>query len=254
MMRTRTIAALTAAALLWPATSGAFSFGVFAPGEQIQAIQLAAGNLSNPTVTFDGTTNTMVFDAAVSTITTNLGVYSVPLGDVLFSSTVTIVPGTELVIQPIMFAYGGLATAGFANGIAADLSIVDVGPGGAGLLLQGDYSGNLGFTADSPNGWGFPITGNLTGAFSVGGGDASFVAAFGSTGNYFANLASFLDGGGMPVGSNLCLMIAGGCPGGTTIGDFTVNPNATITPLPEPGIAALTALGLALAVRRRREA
>jgi len=252
MMRTRTIAAITAAALLLPATSWAFSFGSFAPGEQIQAVQLAAGNLSNPTVTFDGTTNTMVFDAAVSTITTNLGVYSITLGDVLFSSTVTIVPGTELVIQPIQFVYGGLATAGFLNGIAADLSIVDVGPGGAGLLLQGDYSSPLGFTADSPNGWGFPITGNLIGGFAVTGGDASFVTAFGPGGDYFANLASFLDGGGMPVGSNLCLMIAGGCPGGTTIGDFTVNPNATITPIPEPGVVTLTAIGLALLARRRR--
>jgi hypothetical protein len=245
------MAAVAAAALLWPSSSWAFSFGSFAPGEQIQAVQLAAGNLSNPTVTFDGTTDTMVFDATVSTITTNLGTYSIPLGDVLFSSTVTIVPGTELVIQPIMFVYGGLATAGFANGIAADLSIVDVGPGGAGLLLQGDYNGNLGFTADSPNGWGFPITGNLTGGFSVSGGDASFLTAFGPGGNYFANLASFLDGGGMPVGSNLCLMIAGGCPGGTTIGDFTVNPTATITPIPEPGVASLVLLGLVVLGARR---
>ena len=250
-MGTKTIAALVAAALLVPATAGAFSFGTFAPGEQIVSVQLAAGNLSNPTVTFDGTTDTMVFDASVSTVTTNLGVYSIPLGDVLFSSTVMIVPGTELVIQPIMFAFGGLATAEFANGIAADLSIIDVGPGGAGLLLQGDYSGTLGFTADSPNGWGFPITGSLTGGFSVSGGDASFVAAFGSSGNYFSNLASFLTGSGMSVGSNLCLMIAGGCPGGTTIGDFTVNPAATITPVPAPTVAALLAIGLALVAHRR---
>lgn len=251
MMRTSTIAAITAAALLLPATSGAFSFGTFVPGEQIQSVQLAAGNLSNPTIAFDGTTNTMVFDASVSTITTNLGVYSIPLGDVLFSSTVTIVPGTELVIQPIMFAFGGLLSAGFANGIAADLSIVDVGVGGSGLLLQGDYSGNLDFSADSPSGWGFPITGSLTGGFTVSGGDAAFVTAFGPGGDYFANLASFLDGGGMPVGSNLCLMIAGGCPAGTTIGDFTVNPSATITPIPEPGVVTLMAMGLALLAGRR---
>src|SRR5690606_32497379 len=80
MKRTRMITALAAAVVLLPASSWAFSFGSFAPGEKIVSIQLAAG--SSPTVSFDGTTNTMVFDASVSTITTNLGVYSIPLGDV----------------------------------------------------------------------------------------------------------------------------------------------------------------------------
>lgn len=251
MMRTRTIAALTAAALLLPATSWGFSFGTFAPGEQILSVQLAAGNLSNPTISFDGTTNTMVFDAAVSTITTNLGIYNIPLGDVLFSSTVMIAAGTEVVIQPFAPFYGGDIAAGFSNGIAADLSIVDVGPGGAGLLLSGDYAGTLDFIANSPGGFGFPIVGSLNGGFSVSGGDTDFVTAFGPGGDYFANLASFLNGGGMPVGSNLCLMIAGGCPAGTTIGSFTVNPAATITPIPEPGVVTLMAMGLALLARRR---
>jgi hypothetical protein len=251
-MRTRTIAAITAAALLLPATSWAFSFGTFAPGEQILSVQLAAGNLSNPTISFDGTTNTMVFDASVSTITTNFGTYNIPLGDVLFSSTVMIVGGTEVVVPPFAPFYGGDVSASFANGIAADLSIVDVGPGGAGLLLAGDYGTTLDFLANSPGGYGFPIVGNLSGGFTVSGGDAAFVAAFGPGGDYFANLASFLNGGGMPVGSNLCLMIDGGCPGGTTIGSFTVNPAATITPIPEPGTVALLAVGVALLARRSR--
>jgi hypothetical protein len=245
----KTIFALLAAALLLPGASGAFSFGTFAPGEQILSVQLAAGDLNSPTITFDGTTNTMVFDASVSTITTTLGVYNIPLGDVLFSSTVMIVGGTEQVIQPFPPFFGGDLSAGFANGIAADLSIVDVA--GVGLLLQGDYVGNLGFIANSPGGSGFPIVGNLTGGFTVSGGDASFVTAFGPGGDYFANLASFLTGGGSPVGSNLCLMIAGGCPGGTTIGDFTVNPAATITPIPEPGVAGLVLLGLVVFGLRR---
>lgn len=249
MMRTKTIAALTAAALLLPATSWAFSFGTFAPGEQILSVQLAAGDLSNPTIDFDGTTNTMVFDASVSTITTNLGVYNIPLGDVVFSSTVMIVLGSEQVFQPFAPFFGGQVQAQFLNGFTADLSIVDVA--GSGLLLQGDYSVALDFVGNSPGGSGFPIVGSLNGSFDTTGGDASFVAAFGPGGDYIANLASFLTGGGSPVGSNLCLMIAGGCPGGTTIGDFTVNPAATITPIPEPGVAALLAVGLVLLARRR---
>jgi len=244
-------AALLAAAFLLPGSAGAFSFGSFAPGEQIVSIQLAAGGPGTPTVTFDGTTNTMVFDADVSTITTNLGVYNIPLGDVVFSSTVMISPGTEQVIQPITFVFGGQVSAGFTNGIAADLSILDVGPGGAGLLLSGDYAGSLGFLANAPGGWGLPIVGSLTGGFTVSGGDASFTNAFGPGGDYFANLAGFLTGGGSPVGSNLCLLIAGGCPGGTTIGSFSVNPAATITPIPEPGVAALLLLGLSLLGWRR---
>lgn len=251
-MQMKKIAAIAAVALLAPATSWAFSFGTFAPGEKILSVQLAAGDLSTPTVTFDGTTNSMVFDASVSTITTTLGVYNVPLGDVLFSSTVMIVPGTELVLAPIAPFFGGQLSAEFVNGVAADLSIVDVA--GSGLLLQGEYDGSLDFIANSPGGAGFPIVGSLDGAFDVSGGDAAFLAAFGPGGTYFANLAGFLTGGGSPVGINLCLMIAGGCPGGTTIGDFTVNPAATITPIPEPGVAMLTAVGLALLARRRRSA
>lgn len=256
-MRTQINAALAATlllitGLLLPGTASAFSFGVFVPGEKILSVQLASGNLANPVVTFDGTTNTMVFDAAVSTITTNLATYSIPLGDVTFSSQVMIEAGTELVGQPIpMFNFGGVLGAELRNGVAIDLSIIDMGPGGAGVLLEADYDGTLSFQANSPGGFGFPIVGSLAGAFDVTGGDVDFLAAFGPGGTFFANLANFTTGGGTPVGSDICLLIAGGCPGGTTIGDFTVNPVVTITPIPEPGVAALLALGLGgLALRR----
>lgn len=253
MTRTRSIAAIAAAALLFPAASWAFSFGSFVPGEQIQSIQLAAGNLSNPTITFADATNTMMFSASVSTITTNLGIYNVTLGDVVFSSTVTIQAGTESVFQPVAPFFGGQLGAQLANGFTADLSITDVGPGGSGLLLAADYASVLDFVANSPGGYGLPIVGSLDGDFAVTAGDASFTAAFGSAGSYFANLASFLDGGGNPVNANLCLIIAGGCPGGTAIGDFTVNPAATIIPIavPEPGVLALTGITLVLLARRR---
>lgn len=240
MKRTRMITALAAAVVLLPASSWAFSFGSFAPGEKIVSIQLAAG--SSPTVSFDGTTNTMVFDASVSTITTNLGVYSIPLGDVVFSSTVTIVSGTEQVIPPFSPV---LITAGFANGLAADLSITDVGPGGSGVLLEADYVGVLEFTASS-----LPVVGSLDGTFTVTGGDAAFQAAFGSSGQYFANLGNFLLSGGMPA-VTLCDLVEGGCPAGTTIASFTANPSATIVPIPEPGVAALLILGLAGVARRQ---
>lgn len=246
MLRIKALAVVAFAAWALPVTAWAFSFGTFAPGERILSIQLASGDQLSPTVTFDGTTNTMVFDASVSTITTNLGIYSIPLGDVLFSSTVMIVGGTEQVFPPF------LVGAEFANGVTSDLSILDAGPGGSGLLLEGDYVGSLGFSATSPGGGGFPVVGSLGGDFDATGGDAAFLAAFGPGGGYFANLASFRTGGGSAVGSNLCLLIDGGCPSGTTIASFTVNPAATITPIPEPSVAALTAIGLTLLARRRR--
>lgn len=250
-MRTLMTAALAAAVLLLPGTSSAFSFGTFAPGERILSVQLAAGNLANPVVSFDGTTNTMLFDASVSTITTNFNIFSIPLGDVTFSSQVKIQTGTELVAQPFLPFFGGQIGAALANGVAADLSILDNGVGGSGLLLDADYDGTLSFQANGPGVAGLPIVGSLDGAFIVSGGDASFTAAFGPGGNFFANLANFFTAGGTAVGGNLCLLIAGGCPGGTTIDSFTVNPNVTITPIPEPGVAALLALGLGLLVLRR---
>lgn len=247
-MRTKITAALAASLLLIPGTSAAFSFGSFAPGEQIISVQLGAGNLANPVVTFDGTTNTMVFDASVSTITTNLNTFNIPLGDVIFTSQVMIQPGTETVLQPFSPFFGGQLGAALLNGVAADLSIIDVA--GVGVLLEAEYDGTLAFQANSPGGFGFPIVGSLNGAFDISGGDVDFLAAFGPGGTFFANLANF-SSGGSPVGGDMCLLIAGGCPGGTTIGDFTVNPNVTITPIPEPGVAALLALGLGLLALRR---
>jgi hypothetical protein len=249
-MRTRILAALAAALLLLPGTSLAFSFGSFAPGEKIVSVQLAVGNLANPVVTFDGTTNTMIFDASVSTITTNLNTFSIPLGDVIFTSQIMIQGGTEQVFQPFPPFFGGQLGAEFLNGVAADLSIIDVA--GLGLLLEAEYDGTLSFQANVPGMAGLPVVGSLDGAFDVSGGDVDFLAAFGPAGNFFANLANFSVAGN-PVGGNMCLMIAGGCPGGTTIGNFAVNPNVTITPtpIPEPGVAALLVLGLGVLALRR---
>lgn len=247
--------AIAAIPLLLPSSGHAFSFGTFAAGERIQSVQIS----SSPTVSFDSATNKLEIAGSISTITTNLGVFSIPLGDVTFSSEVTIVPGTETVvpaIAPVFFPPFGLPGqlgAQFTNGLAADLSILDAGPGGAGVLLEGEYLGTLAFQAGQPSGVGTPVTGSLNSDFDVSGGDTSFVEAFGPGGSFFGNLASLLVNGN-PVSGDFCQLVEGGCPGGTTIASFTASPTITITPIPEPGVAALLALGLAALTLRRRAA
>jgi hypothetical protein len=239
-------------ALCWmvPTGGAAFSFlpGGFAPGEQILSIQLSAGLSGGPQLTFNGTTNTMTFLSAVSTITTNQDIYNIPLDDVVFSSSVTIVPGTEFVLAPVAPFSAGLTTAQLVNGLGVDLMIADIADGGN-TLLAADYDTSILFNAGAAA-LGLPISGSMEGDFSLlPASDAGFAAAFGTAGNYFSNLSSFLSFG-VPVGADLCVMIdapilcSNGFP--MTIDSFTVNPTTTIVPLavPEPG--ALSFLGLAM--------
>lgn len=248
----RVLLAIAAAALLVPSSAQAFSFGTFAPGERILSVQISG----SPTVSFDSANNKLAINGSISTITTNQNVFGIPLGDVTFSSEVTIVPGTETVSVPLdpipsVFAgLGGQLGAQFTNGVAADLSILDAGPGGAGILLDGEYVGTLAFQAGQPAGFGTPVTGSLDSDFVVSGGDASFTAAFGPGGTFFGNLAALFVNNN-PVSGNFCLLVEGGCPSGTTIASFTASPTITITPIPEPGIAVLLALGLAALTLRR---
>jgi hypothetical protein len=238
----------------WPAGAGAFSFlpGGFAPGEQILSVQLASSSGSVPTISFDTSTNTLLFDAEVSTITTNLATYDIALGDVVFQSTVMLL--TETVFAPVAPVFGGLIEATFTNGMVADFSILDIGPGGVGALLDANYDGSLFFNA-GPSSFGLPVSGSLDGDFTVLGGNAGFLAAFGSAGNYFANLSNFLSNGN-PVGSDLCNMIVSPCSTSGQIANFTVNPAATIvptaTPVPEPALAWLLAGAGLLACAKRR--
>jgi hypothetical protein len=227
------LAMLWSAALLPAAQAGAFSFGTFTPGDHIASIELSSGAGQQLTVDAganpsDPADDTLTFEASVSTITMSSGaVFNVPLGDVLISSTV--MPyGSPTFLSTII---GGE----FRNGLVADLSITDVGTGGAGLLLDADYIDSVSFTA-SQFASGFPINGSLSGDLQVLSGDTDFVAAFGSQASFISTL-SF----GTTVLCNLTNGIAFGssCIGPTDFADFTAAPTTTITPVPEAGTLLL---------------
>lgn len=253
--RGSTAVALAALLLLAAGRAEAFSFGTFAPGEKILSIQLSASNpLAVPPVSFDTVTNTLTFQASVSEIVTDQATYSITLGDVIFDSQVILT--TESLIAPIPFAFPGQYTATFTNGLASDLTITDMGPGGSGQIFAADYIGSLGMLADA-SGVFFPISIGLDGDFTVdvAESDGTFATAFGSTGNYFSTLVNTTSNG-VPIGTDLCnLIVVGTCITGVgTLDNFVSNPTATIVPLvPEPSLAVLIGFGLAgLAVAARR--
>lgn len=254
MMRSGLLLGLLATVLL-PVRAEAFSFGAFTPGDTIIEIELSAAVSTG--VTFDTgalpgdpSDDTLTFESSVSTIKMASGaIFSPALGTVLVSSVVMPLPGSEVFLPTIIGAE-------LANGVVADLSITDIGPGGAGLLLEADYIGSVSFTA-SQFFSGFPITGSLSGDFTVTGGDTDFTTAFGPAGDFFSELAAWLVGGGAP--SALCDLtngfdLGGSCIGATDFADFTAEPTTTITPLavPEPSLAILlgvTMVGVALRSR-----
>jgi hypothetical protein len=239
----RVLPALALAALLTPATAQAFSFGPFNPGEYIDSLQLVTPTGSTG-VEFTTVDDKLVIDAFVSEIVTNQRIINITLGDLVWTSAVTLVGGTESVTEPFPTFFGGAIAADFVNGIAADVTLFDGGPGGAGILLDAEYVGAL--QLNSTPTFGLPVSAQLGGDFDLlGTSDPTFAAAFGSSGNYFANLSSMLSNG-TAVGSDLCVLIEGGCNGSGLIDNFTVNPGATVqrTTVPEPGAALLYALGL----------
>ncbi|NNL65275.1 MAG: hypothetical protein HKP30_03430 [Myxococcales bacterium] len=255
-MRTWTLM-LAMAVLLLPGRASAFSFGTFAPGDTIISIELSAAGISGVAgVVFDTgsdpldpSDDTLTFESSVSTIKMLSGAeFTVPLGDVIVSSVVSPLAGSEF------FSTVAIG-ADMANGIVADLSILDIGPGGAGMLLEADYIGAVSFTA-SQFFSGFPISGSLSGDFGVTGGDADFTTAFGPQGDFFGELAGWLLGtsGSGTAPSSLCDLTAfGTCA--FDFASFTANPTTTITPVavvPEPAAALLFACGImGLAVLKR---
>jgi len=250
--------------ILWtwalPIPAAAFSFlpAGFAPGEQILSIQLAAdtgGMPSTPTVTFDTVTNQLVFQASISQINTTVTSYAIPIGDLIFDSQLTL--SSELLLAPNPPLTNGNLFAEFVNGMVADFTITDVADAGN-LLLAADYNpAQLDFQAAAPA---TAVTGSFSSEFDVlGMSDANFAGAFGSAGNYFANLSNFVSNG-VPVTTDLCDLVVNGdflCITGVgQLDSFTVNPTATIIPLsvPEPGSTSLIALGLLGVLARRRRA
>jgi hypothetical protein len=258
-MKTKRWAVLGALALaLAPAGARAYSFGSFAPGEQILSIQVGSGAPATPSVVYNDTTLTLTFSAPVSTITTNLTTYNVPLGNVWFDSSVTL--STQTILPPAGFpvvTFNGTIAANFVNGIVADLTITDMALGPT-LLLAADYDAglNLGITKVGAA----PVSGSLGGSpggdFTLSGGDPGFVFAFGPAGNYFANLSSFTsDGSAVTTLCHLIKNMTSACPRPSlatppsgVLDDFKVNPAATITRttelVPEPGVASLLLAGI----------
>ena len=260
-MKTRRWAALGALVLaIAPAGAGAYSFGSFAPGEQILSIQVGSGVPATPSVVYNDGTLTLTFSAPVTTITTTATIYNVPLGDVWFDSSVML--STSTILPPAGFpvvTFNGLIAASFVNGVAADLTIWDVA-GGFNLLLAANYDAGLALSITKVGA--APVSGSLGGNpggnFTLSGGDPGFVFAFGPAGQYFANLASFTsDGTAVATLCHLIKNMTSSCPrlnisvpASGQLDDFKVNPAATISRttelvvVPEPGLAALLLAGL----------
>jgi MYXO-CTERM domain-containing protein len=234
---------------LAPTGASAFSFGTFAPGETILSMELSASLAGPLSVVYDDTSGALTFTAAVSTITTDMGVYNINIGDVLFDSQVML--SSETVIAPGAFT-SGVILANFTNGVVADFTITDAADSNN-TLLAAEYDAGIDLQITTPGGPSFPLAGTLGSNFTVitGVGDSAFEAAWGSGGSYAAVLANFLSGGS-PVGTNLCQLIEPACFTGASLDDFETNPTATLIPLatPEPGFGLLLLLGLP-ALRRR---
>jgi hypothetical protein len=256
-MKTRWWAVLGALVLaLAPADARSYSFGSFAPGEQILSIQVGSGAPATPSVVYDDVTLTLTFSAPVSTITTNFNTYNIPLGDVWFDSSVTL--NTQTILAPALPSFNGTIAANFVNGIVADLTITDMALGPT-LLLAADYDAGLNLSITKVGA--APVSGSLGAAgpggdFTLSGGDPGFVFAFGPAGNYFTNLSSFTsDGSAVTTLCHLIKSMTSACPrpslatpNSGVLDDFKVNPAATIVRttelVPEPGLTPLLLAGL----------
>jgi hypothetical protein len=259
MRRTRGWAALGALLVAFvPSGAGAYSFlpSGFAPDEQILSIQVGSGAPATPSVVYNDGTLTLTFSAPVSTITTTVTTYDIPLGDVWFDSSVTL--STQTILPPILFpSFGGTIAANFTNGMVVDLTITDLASGPT-LLLQADYDAGLDLGISKVGA--APVSGSLGGdgggEFTLTGGEAGFVFAFGPAGEYFANLSSFTsDGTAVTTLCHLIKNMTSACPRPNSstppsgqLDDFKVNPAATITRttelVPEAGLAPLLLVGL----------
>lgn len=219
-----------------PATAGAFSFGTFLSGDRIASIVLSPGAPNPPTVEYTTATDRLTFEAYVSTINMVSGqIFNIAAGDVLFTSTLYRT-GTPFYGFP---PYGNneFVTATFANGLAADFSIVDLAAG-ANLLMAGDYTTAL--TWKATQGLGTLVRGDINGSFVQSGGDPAFLAASYSLGLFNSFHTGFTSNGGAVT--NLCGLVLS-CPAPSDLANWEANPNMVIQ-VPEPATLALALLGL----------
>ena len=231
-----------------PGAAGAFSFGVFSPGDRIASIVLSPGAPNPPTVAFTTAANQLQFEAYVSTINmASGGIFNIAAGDVLFSSALMLT-GTPFYGFP-PYGSGEFLLGSFANGMAADFSIVDLA-GGSNLLVEGDYLTALQWKATQ--GLGTIVSGTLDGKFTKTGGDPDFLAAAIYLDRFNAFMTGFTSDGSTVT--NLCGLVLT-CPPAGVVSDFDnweANPNMTIN-VPEPATGLLVGLAIAqLAAARRR--
>lgn len=222
-----------AAALLWAGSASAFSFapGGFG-GDHVATIQLSG------VASYTATGDALTIAADVTTITmSSTTVYNIPAGDVVFNSSVFLVPGSLSVVPFV------LAVADFANG-AVDFDLVDVADS-SNLLLQGDFAGDLAWNVtenQNPQ----VVTGAVGADFAIVGGDPAFLAAVSSPSSFGGNLSGF-------VPSTLCEVV-GNCFAPDMV-DWSAGAALDIEVAPEPGTLGLLGAalaGLAALARRRR--
>jgi hypothetical protein len=243
------VALLLAAA---PSSATLFSFGTIDATDVITSISLASDDgMGGNTFEFDTSTNTLTITSSVTQINfANKGpIAGIPIGDVIFSTQLQL-NGAYSFVLPVNPTQ---TTANFINGLT-DFTITDIA-GGAVSVLEADFDG-LGLEVQTRVLTGV-LLGELSGAFTITGGDADAVAAFGNDGGTIDQVFSIMT---VPLGGNLCnrTVICSAITSGvaTDWKTFEANPTSTLLRtlvVSEPYAAALLLLATApLAARFRR--
>jgi len=248
---------LLGAALCAPSSALAYNFsfgGSIAASDDITSISLAADDgTGGQTLVFDTSTNTLMFTSSVSQInfSNRASISGIPTGALVFTSALSL-------NGAFTFAGNTFTAASFANG-GADFTIWDDPMGASPVkVLEGNFDGD-----------GLLVTirtqvtlavGELSGDYTLSGGNADVVAAHGPSGSIDQSFQA-----GSLVGSNPFPSLCGVIVENTSLPscltgpndwlDFNANPTSTLVPaaVPEPGLAALAFAALGgLAVLRRR--